>query len=68
MKIAPGTIAAIAASLMAQGENLGENAEIFSPHWAGARNNRIKQFVRLAAEIAHETEIFHDCLKGNHHA
>ncbi len=61
--IAPGTIAAIAASLMAQGENLGEGSEFFSPAWTGARRNRIKQFVRLAAEIAHETEILIDHLE-----
>lgn len=54
--INPGTVAAIAASLMAQGENLGESGETFSPHWQLARQRRIAQFVELAWDIATETE------------
>lgn len=54
--IAPGTVAAIAASLMAQGEELGDNSEIFSEHWATIRRRRVMQFVALAWEIAQETE------------
>lgn len=53
--INPGTVAAIAASLMAQGENLGESGEIFTPHWQIARQRRIAQFVELAWDIAAET-------------
>lgn len=54
--INPGTVAAIAASLMAQGENLGENSEFFTPHWSDHRNRRIRDFVSLAWRIAEETE------------
>jgi hypothetical protein len=54
--IAPGTVAAIAASLMGQGENLGETSEIFSHNWQEQRQRRIRQFVGLALEIAKETE------------
>jgi hypothetical protein len=63
-RITPGTVAAIAATLIGQGENLSENGEFFSPHWQGQRRNRIKQFVRLAAEICHESEILHGTLTG----
>ena len=56
MSIAPGTVAAIAASLMAQGEVLSDNSEIFSEHWAQVRRRRIVQFVGLAWEIANEAE------------
>lgn len=52
----PGTIAAMAASLMGQGENLSENAEIFQPGWAAQRRRRVSQFVALAIEISQETE------------
>lgn len=56
VNIAPGTVAAIAASLMAQGENLSDEGEIFSPHWSGQRKRRICMFVALAHEICIETE------------
>jgi len=56
VSINPGTVAAIAASLMAQGEELGDNSEIFSEHWEPIRRRRIIQFVALAWEIAEETE------------
>jgi len=62
--INPGTVAAIAASLMAQGENLGENSEFFSGNWAGQRDRRIRDFVSLAWRIAEETER----QKAPHHA
>ncbi len=54
--ISPGTVAAIAASLMAQGENLSETSEFFSGNWAGQRDRRIRDFVALAWRIAEETE------------
>ena len=54
--INPGTVAAIAASLMAQGENLTENGEIFSAAFPQARRRRISHFVGLAWEIAEEAE------------
>ena len=57
MKVQPGTIAAIAASLIAQGENLGENSEFFSEHWRHIRKQRIKEFVQLSVEICQESEI-----------
>lgn len=56
MNIQPGTVAAIAASLMSQGENLSEEGEIFSPNWLGQRKRRIHMFVVLAREICIETE------------
>ena len=55
MNINPGTVAAIAASLMAQGEALGEGSAIFSHTWPIHRQRRISQFVALAWEIAQET-------------
>jgi hypothetical protein len=54
--INPGTVAAIAAALMAQGENLSENSEFFTPTWCDHRNRRIRDFVSLAWRIAEETE------------
>lgn len=54
-KIPPGTIAAIAASLMAQGESLAGDSEIFGRNWLHEREKRIQQFVTLAREIAAET-------------
>ena len=62
--INPGTVAAIAASLMAQGESLGEDSEFFSPHWGDHRNKRVRDFVSLAWRIAEETER----QKAPHHA
>lgn len=55
--VSPGTVAAIAASLMGQGENLSENAEIFQEHWKHVRKQRIRQFVALAVDIAQEAEL-----------
>lgn len=54
--INPGTVAAIAASLMAQGEQLGHNSDMFSQFGGPYRDKRISQFVGLALEIAAETE------------
>lgn len=54
--IPTGTVAAIAASLIAQGELLTETAEIFEPHWAAIRRKRIEQFVELAWQIVREAE------------
>ena len=54
--INPGTVAAIAASLMAQGENLGESSELFSEPWRHIRRRRVEQFVELAWQIANEAE------------
>jgi len=53
--IPPGTIAAIAASLMAQGEALAADSDIFSRFGYGYRDKRINQFVMLARDIAAET-------------
>ncbi len=54
--INPGTVAAIAASLMAQGECLGETSELFAEPWRHIRRRRIEQFVELAWQIAREAE------------
>ena len=54
--IQPGTVAAIAATLMGQGESLREDSEIFTRHWKHQRDRRIQQFVCLAIDIAEETE------------
>lgn len=64
--IQPGTVAAIAASLMAQGENMMDDSDIFNPNWTVHRARRIKQFVRLAAEIAREAELLHNSLEGRY--
>ena len=56
MNINPGTVAAIAASLMAQGENLAEDSEIFLYYNPKHRPKRVKEFVGLAWDIAQETE------------
>ena len=56
MNIAPGTVAAIAASLMDQGEILADNSEIFQENWQQIRRRRVVQFVDLAWEIAQVTE------------
>jgi len=55
--IGPGTVAAIAASLMAQGERLGYDSDMFSQYGHAYREKRISQFVGLALEIATETEL-----------
>lgn len=54
--IAPGTIAAIAASLLGQAESLKEDSDIFSPAFTKYRQKRISQFVFLALDIAKQTE------------
>jgi len=54
--INPGTIAAMAAAMMAQAECMTENAEVFSTNWKHQRELRIRQFVGLAISIAFETE------------
>ena len=54
--INPGTVAAIAAALMAQGESLREDSDIFTPYTSTHRDRRIRQFVGLAWLIAEEAE------------
>lgn len=60
--IQPGTVAAIAASLMAQGEVLEDDADIF--RFSGYRKARVQQFVDLALSITFETEKQLSELKG----
>lgn len=54
--INPGTVAAIAATLMSRGEALDGNAEIFGRFYEHHRPITIKRYVTLAWEIALETE------------
>lgn len=54
--INPGTVAAIAATLMSRGEALDGNAEIFGKFYANDRPKTISRYVKLAWEIAKETE------------
>lgn len=65
-EINPGTIAAMAASMLAQNECMNENAEIFSSNWHHQRELRIRQFVGLAISIAFETEAQINQLEHTH--
>lgn len=51
-----GTVAAMAASLLGQCEDLKENADIFKKYWGNYRDARVCQMVSLAMQIARETE------------
>ena len=53
--IAPGTVAAIAASMMAQGMNLGENSDLW-PKASRFRQSYVEDYVSLAWDIAEEAE------------
>lgn len=52
--ISPGTVAAIAGSMMGQGMHLGESSDL----WLNKRNREayVSDYVRLAWEIALEAE------------
>lgn len=52
--INPGTVAAIAGSMMGQGMHLGENSDL----WINKRNREsyVQDYVKLAWEIAIEAE------------
>jgi hypothetical protein len=62
--INPGTVAAIAASLIAQGCDFRADSAIFDKDCQG---HMVKTFVKLAWKIANETEI-QSKNQGEHHA